>query len=79
MNFELATENDGSAPLAPKIDRGALTGAQFSAHDVAMCSTEEARTFLQSTDAIALNVLPLALVRGGTSIALHVAAASDTN
>ena len=55
-----------------------LAGAQFTAHDVAMCSSEEARTFLASSEAIALTALPLAIVRGRSHLLLHVAAPSDS-
>jgi type II secretory ATPase GspE/PulE/Tfp pilus assembly ATPase PilB-like protein len=63
------------APLEPE----ALAGGQFTAHDVAMCSSDEARTFLSSADAIALHVLPLALTRGHSRLSLHCAVADDSD
>jgi type II secretory ATPase GspE/PulE/Tfp pilus assembly ATPase PilB-like protein len=55
-----------------------VAGAQFTAHDVAMCSSEDARTFLAPRDALALRALPLALVRSRTQLSLHIAVAQDS-
>lgn len=56
-----------------------LAGAEMTAADVALCSSDEARSLLPSTEAISLNVLPLALQRSSTGLALHVAASHDSD
>ncbi len=50
-----------------------LTGSNFTAKDLALCSSEEARSFIPATDAIANRVLPLALLRDPKKLVLHVA------
>ncbi len=47
----------------------------FSARDLALCSTEEARARIRYEDALALGALPLALVRSRRGVALHCAVA----
>lgn len=81
MAFEFSDNSADVASVARRAPREAevLTGTQFTAHDVAMCSSDEARTFLTSGDAIALRALPLALVRGHSQLSLHIAVAEDTD
>ncbi len=59
-------------------ERGLLDGSNVSAHDIALCSSEEARALLQASDAIALLALPLGLVRSSRQLILHVAAADKS-
>jgi type II secretory ATPase GspE/PulE/Tfp pilus assembly ATPase PilB-like protein len=59
-------------------EREVVAGSRFTAHDVAMCSSEDARTLLAARDALALRALPLALVHGHTHLSLHIAVAEDT-
>ncbi|MFO0416597.1 MAG: hypothetical protein ACK5Y6_04850, partial [Pseudomonadota bacterium] len=63
-------------PRASDID-DVLSGASFTARDVALCSSDEARSFLSSEDALALDVLPLSLTRSSGRPVLHVATSSD--
>lgn len=55
-----------------------LYGANFTAKDLALCSSDEARSFLPYSDALELRILPLAVTRGGKSTRLHVAAEDDS-
>ncbi len=54
-----------------------MADARVTATDIALCSSDEARSFLPSEEAIALCVLPLALSKGAMSLTLHVAAAVE--
>ncbi|MFN5063334.1 MAG: GspE/PulE family protein [Pseudomonadota bacterium] len=54
-------------------DSEVVTDAQFTAYDLAMCSTDEAREFLNSRDAIDMQALPLAVVRERAKLSLHIA------
>lgn len=60
-------------------DSEVLVGAQFSAADVALCSSDEARTFLPSAEAVSLVALPLALVRSSAQLLLHIAVADESD
>jgi type II secretory ATPase GspE/PulE/Tfp pilus assembly ATPase PilB-like protein len=55
-----------------------LYGANFTAKDLALCSSDEARSFLPYSDALELRILPLAVTRDGKSTRLHVAAESNS-
>ena len=44
---------------------------RYSPHDLALFSTEEARALLSYENAVKMGVLPLALIRGESSIRLH--------
>ena len=55
---------------APPID---LEAGVYSAHDLALCSTEEARALLAYENAVRMRVLPIAIVRRGSSARLHCA------
>jgi type II secretory ATPase GspE/PulE/Tfp pilus assembly ATPase PilB-like protein len=81
MSFEFSdTGTDVThVPRRASHEAEVLSGSQFNAHDVAMCSSDEARTFLPSGDAIALNALPLALARGPSQLLLHIAVSDDTD
>ena len=50
-----------------------LTGSNFTAKDLALCSSEEARSFIPAAEALAQKVLPLALLRSPKRLLLHVA------
>jgi type IV pilus assembly protein PilB len=65
-------------PPHPARENSVLDGYNFSAHDVALCSSEEARALLQSSDAIELVALPLGLVRGKEQLTLHIAVADSS-
>jgi type II secretory ATPase GspE/PulE/Tfp pilus assembly ATPase PilB-like protein len=54
-----------------------LAGAGFTANDVALCSSEEARALLACDDALSLCALPLAIQRGRRAPVLHVAATAE--
>lgn len=54
-----------------------LAGAGFTANDIALCSSEEARALLACDDALSLCALPLAIQRGRRAPVLHVAANTD--
>jgi type II secretory ATPase GspE/PulE/Tfp pilus assembly ATPase PilB-like protein len=56
------------------LSREVLAGSNFSAKDLALCSHEDARSFITSADALSLLVLPLALTRTPKRISLHLAA-----
>ena len=55
-----------------------LNGANFKAKDLALCSSDEARSFLPYSDALELRILPLAVTHAGKSTRLHVAAEDDS-
>jgi type II secretory ATPase GspE/PulE/Tfp pilus assembly ATPase PilB-like protein len=55
-----------------------LYGANFTAKDLALCSSDEARSFMTYSDAIELRILPLAVTHAAKSIRLHVAAEDDS-
>jgi type II secretory ATPase GspE/PulE/Tfp pilus assembly ATPase PilB-like protein len=80
MTFDCSDETLDRRYIARREHREheVVTGVQFTAHDVAMCSSEDARTFLTPRDAFALRALPLALVRGRTQLSLHIAVAEDS-
>jgi type II secretory ATPase GspE/PulE/Tfp pilus assembly ATPase PilB-like protein len=65
-------------PPQTGVTRELLAGTGFTATDIALCSSDEARSFLPSEMALSLSVLPLALSRGAGNLILHVAAASDS-
>jgi type II secretory ATPase GspE/PulE/Tfp pilus assembly ATPase PilB-like protein len=46
-------------------------GEGYTAHDLALCSTEEARALLSYENAVRMRVLPLAILRGGSAPKLH--------
>lgn len=57
-----------------------LAGASCTAQDLALCSREEARSLIPSSQAVALGVLPLVLQSHPSRPVLHVAASSsDSN
>jgi type II secretory ATPase GspE/PulE/Tfp pilus assembly ATPase PilB-like protein len=55
-----------------------LHGANFTARDLALCSSEEARSFVSYSDARELQILPLAISRERKLASLHVAAPDDS-
>lgn len=55
-----------------------LNGADFTAKDLALCSSDEARSFLPYSEALELRILPLAVTHAGKSTRLHVAAENDS-
>lgn len=55
-----------------------LQGANFTARDLARCSSEEARSFVPYTDAQELHILPLSIARVGQATRLHIAAEDDS-
>ncbi len=57
--------------------RELLSGSNFTAKDLALCSHEEARSFVTSADALTQCILPLAVRRESKRISLHVAASED--
>jgi len=75
MVFDLSrtTENPGTATHPPATSE-ILSGSDFTARDLSLCSTEEARSFLSCAEAITVSALPLALIRGARGLTLHVAA-----
>ena len=65
-------------PLPP-VDRLPVAHAgACSANDIARCSTDEARSFLLLTEAVAHAVLPLSLLKVGGKMLLHCASAADS-
>jgi type II secretory ATPase GspE/PulE/Tfp pilus assembly ATPase PilB-like protein len=77
MSF-LHVETTSLPFLQPGVTRELLAGTGFTATDIALCSSDEARSFLPSEMALSLAVLPLALSRGAGNLILHVASASDS-
>lgn len=71
--------SDATSTFHALIPQELLAGAGFTACDVALCSSDEARSLLSSSDALSLEILPLALQRGASKLLLHVAAEEDTS
>ena len=62
---------------------GAITAsligaALYTAQDLALCSTEEARARISYESALKMSVLPLALVRSKTATKIHCAVFEDS-
>jgi type II secretory ATPase GspE/PulE/Tfp pilus assembly ATPase PilB-like protein len=55
--------------------QNASDGPALSARDLALCSTEEARARIRYEDALAMGILPLAIVRSRKAATLHCAVA----
>lgn len=81
MSFDCSDESSDLGYIARREQREheVAAGSQFTAHDVAMCSSDDARSFLTPRDAIALQALPLALVRSRSQLSLHIAVAEDSD
>ncbi len=79
METELAAEAQ-ELTIRPRTGnpREVLQGANFTARDLALCSSEEARALIAYRDARELEVLPLSIGRVGKSARLHLAAVSDS-
>lgn len=73
------TVNESSPPFSSESTSPvALHEVGYTAKDLALCSTEEARSLIPFDRAAMLKVLPLALVRGRTGERLHCVALTDS-
>jgi hypothetical protein len=68
MDTALIEMQDTALPLD-------LEGNAYSPHDLALCSTDEARALLPYENAVRMRVLPIAIVGQGTSARLQCALA----
>lgn len=59
--------------------RDLLAGASFTAKDLALCSSDEARGFISCAEALALRALPLGLLRQRSGMSLHLAASDNSH
>lgn len=80
MTFDCSDETSNLRHIAhcEHREHEVVAGSYFTAHDVAMCSSEDARAFLALRDALTLQALPLALVRSRSQLSLHIAVAEDS-
>lgn len=74
MNLNESSPASSSEPLSPV----ALHEVGYTAKDLALCSTEEARSLIPFDRATMLKVLPLALVKGRGGEKLHCVALTDS-
>lgn len=72
---EIQQAGRGNAQTSP---HDLLSGASFTAKDLALCSSDEARAFIPWVDALALQALPLGLLRQRCGMSLHVAASDNS-
>lgn len=79
--METESDHASSSTVAGKralLSKELLQGANFTARDLARCSSDEARSFVPYIEARQMKILPLSIARVGQSTRLHIAAKDDS-